>query len=256
MLKYDGYLICSDCDGTLTDHHQNISEENAEAIRYFQKNGGIFTVATGRAPHYITDYKNQFTPNAPIVALNGTSIYDLDKDESLFDLILDDHAGDVPGYANENCDFIKTVHIVQLHHTYIWEKDKRIAFRDVYPHVSRPWYKILFLQNSENETLILQRDLMEKFSHRYQFDRSWTVGLEMHSKESGKGECVGRLKAFLDRPIHTTICVGDYENDISMVEAADIGCAVANAADSVKAVADRILASNNENAIAQLIYSL
>ena len=50
--KFKGYLLCSDCDGTLTYGEEVLSEENVKAIKYFQKEGGIFTLATGRFPEY------------------------------------------------------------------------------------------------------------------------------------------------------------------------------------------------------------
>ena len=52
---------------------------------------------------------------------------------------------------------------------------------------------------------------------------------------------------------HTLICVGDFENDIDMVRDADIGYAVENAVDELKAVADRITVNVNDGAIAKII---
>jgi len=47
--------------------------------------------------------------------------------------------------------------------------------------------------------------------------------------------------------------VGDFENDIDMIKAADIGYAVGNATDDVKKIADRITVSNDKAAIARII---
>ena len=52
------------------------------------------------------------------------------------------------------------------------------------------------------------------------------------------------------------VCVGDFENDFDMVRDADIGYAVANAADSLKGVADRITVSARDGAIARIIEEL
>ena len=41
MGLFDGYLICTDCDGTLTSEEKQISDKNIEAINYFQKEGGL-----------------------------------------------------------------------------------------------------------------------------------------------------------------------------------------------------------------------
>ena len=51
-----------------------LSDENIEAIRYFQKEGGLFTLATGRYPKYVNRFKDQFDPNTYLVMGNGTML--------------------------------------------------------------------------------------------------------------------------------------------------------------------------------------
>ena len=46
MGKFSGILICSDFDGTLAVGG-HVVEKNIDAIRYFQENGGLFSVITG-----------------------------------------------------------------------------------------------------------------------------------------------------------------------------------------------------------------
>ena len=50
------------------------------------------------------------------------------------------------------------------------------------------------------------------------------------------------------------IAFGDAENDISMLEYAGIGVAMGNATDQVKAIADEITLSNEEDGIAHSLY--
>ncbi len=50
-----------------------------------------------------------------------------------------------------------------------------------------------------------------------------------------------------------TIAIGDYDNDIAMIEAASVGVAVSNACDNLKKVADYITVSNDEHAIKKVI---
>ena len=99
-------------------------------------------------------------------------------------------------------------------------------------------------------------DLIKTFGEEMQFYRSWNEGLEYVSLESGKGVAVDYLKKHLNGQIHTTIGVGDYENDITLLEYADIGYAVDNAIDCVKEAADRITVKNTEHAIAAVIKDL
>lgn len=58
MKKFDGLLLGCDMDGTLLDSRKQISARNQEAIWYFVKNGGCFSLATGRAPRAIDIYRS------------------------------------------------------------------------------------------------------------------------------------------------------------------------------------------------------
>ena len=75
MGKFDGILLITDLDGTLIQNDRTISEENANAIRYFQSEGGIFTVATGRYPDFLQNYADKFKVNSCVVGLNGNTKY-------------------------------------------------------------------------------------------------------------------------------------------------------------------------------------
>ena len=116
-------------------------------------------------------------------------------------------------------------------------------------------YKVLTVQ-SEALTLEMKEDFIETFGEEMQFYRSWNEGLEYVSKDSGKGVAVDHLKKHLNGQIHTTVGVGDYENDITLLQYADIGYAVDNSLDSVKEAADRITVKNTEHAIAAVIKDL
>ncbi len=64
------------------------------------------------------------------------------------------------------------------------------------------------------------------------------------------------LLAVCDRlgvQLSTVAAVGDNMNDLSMLAAAGLSCAVANARPEVLAVADRVLASNHDEGVADLL---
>jgi hydroxymethylpyrimidine pyrophosphatase-like HAD family hydrolase len=48
-------------------------------------------------------------------------------------------------------------------------------------------------------------------------------------------------------------CIGDYENDIDMLENADKAFCPSNAIDEVKAVCHKILCDHNDGAVADMI---
>ena len=116
-------------------------------------------------------------------------------------------------------------------------------------------FKILFIQDEE-VTVAMQKDLKEKFGNKFRFDTSWPNGLEIQRVDSGKGIAVEYLKKHFNQHIHTTIGVGDQENDISLLQNCDIGYAVGNAKENVKKLADRVTVPNTENAIKAIIEDL
>ena len=121
--------------------------------------------------------------------------------------------------------------------------------------LEKPWCRIILCQHPDDGEKTRQT-LVPRWGDRYNFDFSWSEGLEIHPKGSGKGDLLREMLPLLaenGHPIHTTICAGDYENDLSMMEAVDIGYAVANAIPPVKAAAKRITVSNNDSAIAKII---
>ena len=52
------------------------------------------------------------------------------------------------------------------------------------------------------------------------------------------------------------VAIGDFENDVEMIKKAGVGIAVANACPAAKEVADIVTVSNEEHAIAKIIYSI
>ena len=69
----------------------------------------------------------------------------------------------------------------------------------------------------------------------------------------------GKINRFLCEytgiPLCNTIAAGDAENDISMIRAAHIGCAMKNAEEEVKQAADYITENdNNHDGVAEIIH--
>ena len=81
---------------------------------------------------------------------------------------------------------------------------------------------------------------------------SWERGLEIDGKNATKGNGLDYIRNYMEN-IHTTVGVGNYENDIPLITHADIGVAVGNATDDVKKCADLIVKPCDEFAIKDLI---
>ena len=274
MGKFDGYLICTDCDGTLTDSQRKISPENAEAIRYFQENGGLFTVASGRYPNYIDEFSSVFVPNSYIVACNGAVLYDPKADRIVKAMHLKESFTELLCYMYENMPEVNGASICGEQHELIHfvrsdlEIDPMWAFyyegavpvssaddiRKALSEVTEPACKCVFMQDRES-TLLFPKILAERFGDDFDFVVAWETGFEALPKGAGKGQMIMEMKKLLPG-VHTALGVGDYGNDITMFEHCDIGYAVANAPDWVRTRAEHVTVSNDESAIAKIIYSL
>ena len=261
MGKFTGYLICTDCDGTLTYEAGKISKENIEAIKYFQEEGGYFTLATGRLPSFAKEFADKVAFNAPLITLGGTVLYDFYADKIIKDWNADrEEVFKVFDYVRKNWPSVQQYWLNydesnSIGYTPAEHDPDDNSLRELFDKLPLKMNKMLMFQ-PEDVTPFVQKDLKEKFGDKFRFDTSWSEGIEVQSIESGKGVAVEYMKRNLDKDIHTTIGVGDYENDINLLECADIGYAVGNAIDSVKAAADRVTVKNTENALERIIKDL
>lgn len=256
MGKFDGVLFYTDFDNTFTLPGGNaISRANADAVRYFQSEGGRFSVATGRSPNFIGKFSDVFTPNAPLVTLNGTMITSEDGETILKEYLIGDEILDVVEFLLKmpcmDCVYFGNA-VTQYNRVTEGTIEEKMAY---YAGLPKPWYKVVTRQNAAFARIV-DGALRERFKDLYEFDRSYAEGIEIHKKGSGKGACMDWVKAHLDAPVRLTVAAGDYENDISMIQRADIGYAVANAIDAVKEPADRVTGANTEDAIARIIEDL
>ena len=92
MGKFSGVFLYSDFDGTLSGDGKTVSPENLEAIRYFQREGGRFSMASGRPACFFMNGGFGFVPNAPLISLGGTQVISDTDGSMLMDLPLPEEA--------------------------------------------------------------------------------------------------------------------------------------------------------------------
>ncbi len=68
-----------------------------------------------------------------------------------------------------------------------------------------------------------------------------------------KDNAIRHLKSMLSIPDGRIVAVGDNYNDTGMIGYADVGVAMGNAPDEIKAVADLVVAPNSESGLAELV---
>ena len=241
--KYEGILLVTDVDSTLACG-TSLSKENASAIKYFVENGGKFTVATGRTSRYIADkFFPELIINAPIISINGTVISHEKTFEPIFSVPMESSFQNV---IKSVCKAFKLDRssVYTLTETPPCDTDFKVKDNEVY-------YKILFVAKTENDALAMMKFIEERFSQDFSVMRSWNTGVEVIPAGSGKGMCIKKLKELLK--VEKVIAMGDYENDITLFEAADVSIAVGNAVDKLKEIADFVTVSCEENAVSHVI---
>lgn len=246
-MKYDGYLICTDVDGTFA-----ITEENIKAIKEFQKEGGKFTVATGRNISYIGELFSplDIKPNAPAIMCNGSVIYDYASDTILCEHFLQPE--DYEWCINVGNQFGVAVRFSQRaakpesENVFASdpEEENDLDINHLYKAV---WHSI------ENITPV-EKYMFENHKDKYELSKSWRSLVEANPKGISKSSGTLFVKEYTKS--HTLVCAGDYGNDIPMLKTADISYAVENALDEVKAAASRLTVNWKENAIAKIIQEI
>ncbi len=265
MGKFDGILLCSDLDETLLTDKREISKENKSAIEYFMKEGGLFTFATGRVPIGAKLNLKYVVPNVPMICFNGAGIYDFNSGKIVWERFLDDKAGEVVEYVmnlmpktgveictNENNFYLRTNRLTKEHLKIEGIREVICEMSDI----KEAWKKVIFM--AEKEDMPSLRELIRKspYFNQYSFIQSFIHYYELLPKNVGKGEAVLELAKMYGILPERTIGVGDNENDLSLIKLSGVGIAVQNARADVKESADYITVSNNEHALARIIYDI
>lgn len=254
MGKYSGILICSDFDGTLRAN-KTVARENIDAIKYFCENGGHFTVCTGRGSLSLINDLCGIELDIPMLIYNGMAFCDVKTGEISDETFMRDMS--VEFIKKSLCE-IEEIKEVRIHtkerSESVYPNDlsklRELDLTKVYKLVYELDKNYADKQTSDR----IKRKFEELASDSMSVIRSCLHLIEIQDTLGSKGLAARKLANRLgDR---TLICVGDYENDISMIKEADIGYAVANAAEELKAVADRVTVSASDHAIAKIIYEL
>ena len=253
MKKFDGILIASDWDGTLFCNG-DISAQNKAAIEYFMENGGYFTVCSGRYYSYLKAQRDKIAPNTYSICLNGAYIANTENGDILYSKPCDERLFEYIDILFLNTDNYETVYL------YPADADGSIVYtKDEYTQnlseiKQRKYYKAAFYSKTNEGGDRGAKHANSIDLGAYSAQRSYRPCLEIMLTENTKGEAIKKLANHLG--VKFTVAVGDYENDIPMLIDADVGYAVENAADSVKAIADRITVSCENSALAKIIQDI
>ena len=270
---YSDILLTADYDRTLTAPDSSIPERNLEAIRYFMENGGTFTVNTGRSVPMTKVFRDVIPVNAPLLLYNGSAAFDLEKNRLDFC-----HAIDLDLWETiRKCEELFPDLTVELQgldaHYRFAENPAWDAFSDrqncargfarpgddlgaflkftLYGEFRSPILADMFTGSPQEIARIdaAQKLLEETFGEKCEVFRAAKRIIDVHAKGVSKARSARELQQRLGKK--WLVCVGDGENDVSMLRDADFAY---SPADGV--VADRFenVCNCAEGAVADVIY--
>ena len=262
MTDFSGYLICSDIDGTISVDTVTVPE-NIHAIKYFTKNGGRFTIATGRTAAYLKRLDFFDCINAPACICNGSVVYDYKKEEIVF----------VNSIDSENAEALRNIYRMNAplsmelysvdHKAYVLTPDKRsiehfrgleIPDYTVITEISEEIFPLVKVMLSVGErTAEVQNNLSNTEMMNMCFIPCDGPFVEILSKEAGKGKALHQLARFYGFDKNNVYAVGDGSNDTDMLMAAEIGFVPENGSVLAKKVADKTVCSSDDGAVAGVI---
>lgn len=84
MPDLSNIFLITDMDGTLLPENKILSDRDKSAIKQFIKDGGKFTIATGRTLQSAEKYIKELEIELPVILYNGSLIYDTHTDDVMF----------------------------------------------------------------------------------------------------------------------------------------------------------------------------
>ncbi len=253
--RFSGHLIVSDLDGTFFGHDAALVQRNLDAIEAFQKEGGMFTISTGRMYRVI----EQLIPcaktitNAPVIACNGTVLYDMQKEEMVY-------YKKMP-LERRMLDIIEK-HLLAHKRMKSWmhvDGGIQNLIAPIECEESECFKIVITAEPDEADEVLppLRKELEEAFGDAFAYCQSCSTFLEVLPIGATKGDTLQVLREYLqqsmpDIPL-TVYAVGDYENDYTMLKAADIAVCPENASPSIKEICNYQLCHHTEGTIADLI---
>lgn len=269
---FSDVLLTVDYDRTLTAPDSTIPERNLEAIRYFIANGGAFTINTGRSIPMTKVFRDKVPVNAPLLLMNGSVTYDPHNGRIDAVCIQRDQGKTIRRVMELLPDM--TVEIQGMDAHYIFEEDpiwdafterNNCAWGhaqpedDLGPFVKFTVYdklKTSFLADlydtTEEEIARIDRAealLLREFGDVCAVFRAAPKILDVHAKGVSKAKSARALQEKLGRKI--LVCVGDGENDLPMLQAADFAF---TPSDAIVAKHFPNVCPCGEGAIADVIY--
>lgn len=265
-------LYLSDLDGTLLNSKAELTETSCKILNELLEKGMLFSVATARTAATVLDIFKDVKLNLPLILMNGVVLFDtnnrsnilchgIDRNAATEIMSFFDEQGKSPmlymqkdGYLQIEYSDLDNVHqqnyVNQRHDL----KRKKFVYREK-----------LDVRNDDELIYIVTLDYPDQIKSIYEkivasdkvtctfYEDNYTdcYFLECMNKNASKASAAEVLKKLIG--VDRIVAFGDNMNDIPLFEIADEAYAVSGACDALKNIADGIIGSNDEDAVAYFL---
>ncbi len=266
MNPSDTKVLVLDIDGTLTNSNKEITPETKQGIIEIMKRGHKVILASGRpAPgmRKCADELELEKYGGYLLSFNGGRIINCKTGEIVFQKTLpSDVVSGVYQYAKKHdlglITYMGEDIILGTRSDEYIELESRInsmRVKKVSDFLTYKDYSLNKCLMTANPEIAKEHEdaLNAKYGDIISVYRSEPFFIEIMPKNVDKATSLDRMLTSVGLTRDNAICCGDGFNDMTMIQYAKVGVAMANAQPPVKEVADYITASNDENGIVEVI---
>ena len=264
-------LVAADMDGTLLNKDRKVTKYTQEVIKKSIAQGVYFVPATGRAINALPQELKDMDEIRYGIFSNGATIYDLKEKKSLYENQFK------PERVLELMKFLEQYDVMQSFsmngQSYAPRKEmENVEYYQLDAntraiiHKSRKLVDDLeeFLKEhyqSVEKITLLFRTMQERAKvwkaleeiEDIQFSSSLPKNIEISKKGCNKGDGLLHLANILGLEKEEVMACGDADNDRELIECAGFSVAMENGLEDIKALADYVTVSNQEDGVAKAI---
>lgn len=259
-------LIVADFDGTLAGPDHKVSEKTVKAVKRWIDSGRHFTIATGRQFLMIEDECKKMGLVDPLIVRAGAEVVDPttqkvlrselidEKDVDVIKKTLDEssifqYGIEINDVIYDNLDFLAAFDFPQIKVKGLSEyKSGDVA--KIHAKPKNPDDKNAEKVIDDIETNLPRINIFP--THNAIFGKGWDITSVRATKLFG----IVRVMEILNIKREEIVGVGDSYNDFPLLEAAALKVAMGNGREEIRAVADVIVPSHDQDGVAYLIDKL
>lgn len=254
-IQYD--IIALDVDGTLLDERHQLRPATREAVRRAADAGAEIVLCTGRGPSNTLPVLEELGLSGTLITHNGAATVEAEGRKVLHRFELNnDHLAPYLAYCREHgVHFdINTAFELFIEQTNA-EADVMYGKYQIRPIRRQPndplpdgLVKFTVFGSFEQMDRV-QRD-WEAWDSPLQRIRSGDFFIDVQHADASKGRALEQLAKLRGVDPGRIMAIGNYYNDVGMLEYAGLGVAMGNSPDAVKSAADAVTSTNDEDGVA------